>query len=493
MHRPPAASTGQFERQPANRPTPAVGVHHPRAGEVVAGGPRHRVDQGGGPVGARLEERAGRDPPAPPGHLVVDPGPPARLSASAPDDQHVAGHHDAVGARVDHRQALARGGLPPAGSPRWPRRSRPRPAAPRANGWATRQRVGHAPRRGTGGGGSRPGRRPPRPARWCGSPRRQRPARPSPAGRRSRRAGAGASTTTAAFSAGCAAGTACCRSQPPQPWATSGQGGSMRSGEATHDLDQLGPGHPLARSVIRARTARPGSAPRTNTTRPSPARASASPPATSRVGPSSTTASRRRCRHRRRTAARSWPFGGVGGRHRAPSVGGYRRLAPRPTGSIAPEDHHAHLRPPEPVDPPRPRPRPSRSPRRCCPVDFAQLRRGVRRAGEGRRRPDPVRRHGRPLRAQPHLRSRRHRLAAPACHGALRGPPHGRGARPAGPPLRRGRLRAAHRPCRGLPPPAPRARRHRRAGRHRGASPSTRPRPPPTWPTSSTWSTWCWS
>ena len=90
------------------------------------------------------------------------------------------------------------------------------------------------------------------------------------------------------------------------------------------------------------------------------------------------------------------------------------------------------------------------------PADFARLGRGVAR--RCRRRPDPVGRDGRPVRAQPHLRARRDRRRdPPRCRS---GTPDGVPARAARCPLRRGRLQSADRARRGtthLPEPLPRS------------------------------------
>ena len=112
------------------------------------------------------------------------------------------------------------------------------------------------------------------------------------------------------------------------------------------------------------------------------------------------------------------------------------------------------------------------------PADFSPAGRGGGRARGGRRRPHPVGRDGRALRAQPHLRARRdRRVPRPRrrvlfeAHLMVEDPDDLRGT------LRRGRLRAAHRPRRGLPPPAPHARPRPRARRPRRRWPSTRRRP----------------
>ena len=80
-----------------------------------------------------------------------------------------------------------------------------------------------------------------------------------------------------------------------------------------------------------------------------------------------------------------------------------------------------------PVTQPTPQPgghRPVRAPRRLLPA-----RRGVRGAREGRCRPDPVGRHGRPVRAEPHHGPRHHRRLPQPRLGAVRGPPDGEDAR----------------------------------------------------------------
>ncbi|CAA9277742.1 MAG: Ribulose-phosphate 3-epimerase, partial [uncultured Acidimicrobiales bacterium] len=100
-----------------------------------------------------------------------------------------------------------------------------------------------------------------------------------------------------------------------------------------------------------------------------------------------------------------------------------------------------------------------------------QARRGGGRPGGGGRRQDPVGRHGRCVRAQPHLRPRRHQGVPPARHRAVRGPPDGGQPRPDDAPVPRRRLRAAHRPRRNHAPPAQDALHHPRGRWQVGCGP----------------------
>ena len=99
---------------------------------------------------------------------------------------------------------------------------------------------------------------------------------------------------------------------------------------------------------------------------------------------------------------------------------------------------------------------PSRSPSAHRPLGAARRFRAPRRrdprAVRRRRRPDPVGRDGRGVRPEPHLRPGRDRGGPGAQPGRLRGPSDGGGARRAATPVRRGRLRADHRPRRGVHP-----------------------------------------
>ena len=111
------------------------------------------------------------------------------------------------------------------------------------------------------------------------------------------------------------------------------------------------------------------------------------------------------------------------------------------------------------------------------PADFSRLGRGGGGARGGRRRPHPVGRDGRPLRAN--LTFGPDVIAACRAHAAVPFEAHLMVEEPdeLARALRRGRLRAAHRPRRGVPPPAPHARPHPRARRPRRRWPSTPPRP----------------
>ena len=142
-----------------------------------------------------------------------------------------------------------------------------------------------------------------RPVRPAGRPRtaarERQPQRPAgqrlhgDGGRRAARpAGPAARRTTAALSARCASGVTCCQSQPPhRPGPVCGQGGSTRSGDGVQHPDRVGPAEARRRgprSPAR-RTRSPGSACRTNTTRPS-CRATQCPPCA--TGPTVTSNSR---------------------------------------------------------------------------------------------------------------------------------------------------------------------------------------------------------
>ena len=168
------------------------------------------------------------------------------------------------------------------------------------------------------------------------------------------------------------------------------------------------------------------------------------------------------------------PVGAHAVTRRAPhgGYGGCRRRA----------DRHGTVAGDGPPDPDRPS---------VLPADFSRLGEEVAGAREGRRRPHPVGRDGRPVRPQPDVRARRHRRQPRPRRRPVRGPPDGADARRAGAALRRGRLPAPDRPRRGLHPPAPHARRDRRARRHAPASRSTRRRRPTPSPTCSTSSTSC--
>ena len=67
---------------------------------------------------------------------------------------------------------------------------------------------------------------------------------------------------------------------------------------------------------------------------------------------------------------------------------------------------------------------------------------------EGRDRPDPPRRHGRPLRAEPHVRGQDHQGAPAADRAAVRRPPDDQRARPVHRGVPRCRLRLDHHPRR---------------------------------------------
>ena len=76
----------------------------------------------------------------------------------------------------------------------------------------------------------------------------------------------------------------CCQPHPPQPARRDGQGGVTRSGEASTTATVVARAQSFFSAVSSASTVSPGSAPRTNTTRPPSSLAIASPPATKRSG-----------------------------------------------------------------------------------------------------------------------------------------------------------------------------------------------------------------
>src|SRR5690606_35811287 len=95
------------------------------------------------------------------------------------------------------------------------------------------------------------------------------------------------SATTAAFSSRCSDGSACCQSHPPHPPGTaSGHGGCTRRSSGCRMSTASARQYDLCRSSVTSTTTRsPGSACRTNTTRPS-WRATQWPPCA--TGPTST-------------------------------------------------------------------------------------------------------------------------------------------------------------------------------------------------------------
>ena len=189
----------------------------------------------------------------------------------------------------------------------------------------------------------------------------------------------------------------------------------MRSSDGSSTSSTTARAKSFFRSTMSTRTRSPGRPPATKVTRPSSLRARPSPPATTVATTNST------------------------GSTVPPREDG-------PMGDLPGSDRPIEIAP------------------SVLPADFSRLGEEVAALESGGRRPDPVGRDGRPVRAEPHLRPRRHRrLPAPRVD-AVRGPPHGARARRAGVPLRRGRLRAAHRARRGVPAPAPHARPHPRAG-----------------------------
>ncbi len=152
---------GIGQQRAGEEPDAAVGVeqHAAFAVEHVGGHRAHDVDQRGGAVGAGLEERAGRDAPAPAGDVVVDPqrrrSRPRRARRPRP--------------RARRRAATRRRAW--ATPARAVRRSRPRRATSRTSRRGTGPR--RSARRATGAPPGSGRARPPR----C-SPTRRSPARP---------------------------------------------------------------------------------------------------------------------------------------------------------------------------------------------------------------------------------------------------------------------------------------------------------------------------
>ena len=246
----------------------------------------------------------------------------------------------------------------------------------------------------------------------------------------------------------------CCHPQPPHPARRDGHGGTTRCGEASRTSSAWPRAQSFFSVVSSTVTVSPGSAPRTNTMRPPSSRAIASPPAANRSGRSVSDG------HRGEATA-----GTVDTDGRARSFARSRTRSARTADPDRPVGAARRLRPPR--------------------------RRGDG-ARQGGRRPHPVGRDGRPVRAQPHVRARRHPLGPLVDRPAVRGPPDGVHARADGRALHRGRVPAPDRPRRGLHPPAPRARPDRRArrGGRRRPQPGDPGRAPS--PTSSTSSSWCW-
>ena len=90
-----------------------------------------------------------------------------------------------------------------------------------------------------------------------------------------------ASVTMSTFVRDCADGSMCCQSQPPQPSATCGHGGSRRSGDASTTSSTTPRPKSLAFVSREISTVSPGSTSGTKTTLPSSSLVRPSPPATS--------------------------------------------------------------------------------------------------------------------------------------------------------------------------------------------------------------------
>ncbi len=192
-----------------------------------------------GSAGWTCQNTPGREQPLAPGRALHRPGPSARRRA-----------------RRRRRRRPPR--------PRRPARTgAPAPAAARRAGRAGSPRS--AARRGCGARAARPGRRSSTASRTrCRQPSGaagQLLDRAPPA--RSRPAGAAARRSTAAFSSRCAAGSACCKSQPPQPPARAhAHGAGTRPRRGLQHGHRVGPAeraaavlgddgaHPLARQRV---------------------------------------------------------------------------------------------------------------------------------------------------------------------------------------------------------------------------------------------------
>jgi hypothetical protein len=104
---------------------------------------------------------------------------------------------------------------------------------------------------------------------WSGRPTAARSTRPRSPDRRSSPVRRNASVTTAAFSSSCAAGATCCQVHPPQPAAYAGHGGSTRALDGSSTSATSARAKSFFDCTTSIATDSSGSAPRTNTTRPS--------------------------------------------------------------------------------------------------------------------------------------------------------------------------------------------------------------------------------
>ena len=214
-----------------------------------------------------------------------------------------------------------------------------------------------------------------------------------------------ASATIATRAARCASTVRCCQPHPPQPARRDAHGGVTRSGAASCTVIVVARAQSFLAVTTSASTVSPGRAPRTNTTRPSSSRATASPPAAKRSG-------------------------------RSVSV---------VTGENVPMARPIQIAP------------------SVLPADFSRLGEEIvalEKAGV-----DLVQWDVMDGQFVPNLTFGPDVIASTRAlvDRPVRGPPDGPHARRDGRPLRRGRVPPADRPRRGLPAPAPHARRHRRA------------------------------
>ena len=205
---------------------------------------RRRGDQGLGAVGAGLEERPGRDPPATAADLLVEPGPRPRSRARRRRrPARPAGTSAPAAVAVDDHEALA-GGRPGPQRHLDRRGSGRRRTSSSSSGWATRHGRSATrswlPR-------WRSANRPPtdHAAQGGAVARRRQVGAEVHRGPRVGPGGAGRRRRSSALSCRCAAGSTCCQSQPPQPAAT--RGTAAPPGRARiEDLDHRGPGEVLA-------------------------------------------------------------------------------------------------------------------------------------------------------------------------------------------------------------------------------------------------------
>ena len=201
-----------------------------------------RADERLGAVGAGLEERPGRDPPPPTGHLLVEPRSRARRELGGRHHPHAVGHLGRRRVDVDDHEALAGAGAGP--------QDDLAVGEAAVGDQLVDQRVGDQARLHGDEVVAVPATEPEPAVRGHAAHGRavavggqvgtlaDRDVELAPAGaarrRRWRPSGAAARP-----------GSTCCQSHPPHPAATNGHGGSTRSGEATSTLDHAARGEVL--------------------------------------------------------------------------------------------------------------------------------------------------------------------------------------------------------------------------------------------------------